>query len=326
MSSKTNSTSSQTVVGDGGHRRLRPSPAGFFKQAAPWFAVLLIIAIVAVILHVHMANSQKNAAFIIDGRAYSKASISDMATYAAKQDGLTKAQEARGIFELYKTQVAAKKAGIVPNDSEMQAAAKSLNFAKTTTGPQQQYMQLVEFNNALLPSYDRYRQGGYEGDVLVFDFSQEILPPAPGIPPIAGHNDATLIAQDRKYAQQQSEAYYTTYKTGKSSITSLNNELQNKDKVGFQAEALSFDSSKSPDLGSQIGYPDIYKYVLSQTKTGLSTVRVGTVRTKPSPSPKDYADGYYYFVKLRKAQPAIADPSGTIAAQQQKLQTVYHGL
>jgi hypothetical protein len=296
-------------------------------------ALLLIIVVVLgvgiyYVTRVHKI-SIKDTAFQISGTRYSKTEISAMAGYAAQQGGLSKSQEAKMIFEFYKTEVAAQKLGIVPTSSELQTEAKALSFSKSANVTDQQYINLVKFNNALVnETYRRYTQGNYQGDLLVFDFSERILPPSPyNIAPVAGQGNQSLIQQDKKYADQQARAYYTAYKKDPNSLKSLNSQLQAKKKTGFHGEALSFQSSPTSDLLTQLSfYGDAYSYVTSQVKPGLSTVRVGKEPTKLNPSSSDYVDGYYYFVNLRQVRPAIKNPNGEVVAQEKKLQAAYYGL
>jgi hypothetical protein len=293
-------------------------------------ALLLVVVVVFGLgIYLFKTQSAKNSAFSINGTNYSKAEISEMASFAAKSSGFSRAQETKNIFELYKVQAAAQKAGITPNDTELKTASKTLHFASVAKPADKQYVKLITYNIALTnQTYNRYAQGGYEGDMFVFDFSQKILPPAFGVPPIPGYGDPALIKKDKNYALQQAQKYYAIYKKDNSTVKKLDSELMSNRRDGYGAVATSFDSAVTKSsLSSQIYYSDIYKFVTSQTKPGLGAIKLGRVSTKLlSPTPEDYADGYYYFVNIRKALPVIADPGGKVMSEIKKLQVVYRGV
>src|SRR5512146_3298163 len=104
------------AVGDGGKRHLKLSYKQEFKRLAKQAVLLIIFLAVLAGLGVLIRDfSHRNVAFRIEGTNYSKASITEMANFAAKQDGLDKKHEAGNIYNLYKIQISAQKAGIAPN-------------------------------------------------------------------------------------------------------------------------------------------------------------------------------------------------------------------
>lgn len=317
------------TTGDGGKRRLKPS----YKQELKRLAVKVILLVLLVVLlvwgSIFIRNfSHRNVVFRIDGKNYSKTTITEMVNFAAKQNGLNKKQEAQNIYYLYKTQIAAQKAGIIPNADELKAATDSLKFPTPKTANEKAYVNLVAFNEALPQTYVRLQQGGYEGLYFIFDFSAKILPPSGGLKPINGYGNQALINQDKQYADQQAQAFYDRYKQNPLAADDLGQQLESLNKAGFVGGLSRFSSGPAmvTDLHSQIYYPGIYDYVSSQTKPGLSDIRIGRVETKLDPSPSDYTDGYYYFVDIKKAGKVIQNPYGKMKSEQQKLGAAYYGI
>lgn len=285
-------------------------------------AGFIIILLIGGLLIYRQAQRSKSA-FVIDHKAYSKQLITSMAHFAAQGRPQTKQQAAKSIFELYKTQVASQKAGIVPTAAEIQDQYKK--WPKPKNDIEQQYVTLVSYDTALGNAYGRYASGEDKGFVFIFNFSRYIMPPAAQEKPLAGYGDQTLIAQDKTYAYQQAKSDYKAYKTGKISANALLAKISADPKLTYNSSSGSFDSSVG-DLQGQIYYTDVYSYIAAQGMPGTSTIKLGKMATKLNPGPNDYADGYYYFVDLQKASRLIPDPAGAVNKQLKNLQAVYYGI
>jgi hypothetical protein len=314
------------MVGDGGKSPSHlPGLTRMSKKEILQRFVMLVVAVIIVAALVIFAKdfSHRNVAFRIDGKNYSKKTISEMATYASKQNGQSKQSNAKNIYSLYKTEIAAKKEGIAPTADELKVVAK---LPGATTDAEKQYVDLVQFNNALTQAYQRNQQGGYAGQEFVFDYSARISPAPQGITPVSGFGNPTLIKQDQQYAHQQAEAFYNKYKQNPASANQLNAQLRTMNKLGFIAGMSQFGPSQSSNLQSQIYYPDIYKYVITQSKPVLSGVRSGNVPTVLKPtSSQDYTPGYYYFVNITQAG-KVVDAHTKVVDAEKKMGSVYYGI
>lgn len=293
-------------------------------------AGLLIVAAIIIGLLVHSNNKNRASnAFQIDHQYYSKKLVLDMVNFALQNQGKAtakqKSQAAQNIFNLYKTEIAAKKSGITPNGGELQSAQSQMKLPPAKTSSGQGYISLIVYNIALLQAYNRYMEGNDQGYVFVFDFSQKIIPPPAQEKPIPGQGNQQLINQDKAYANQQAHKYFTEFKDNKISADKLLNTINSNPRLNFVGASTLISSSRGSIKG-QILYSDIYSYVAAQSKPGLSNIIVGKVETKLNPKPGDYADGYYYFVQLTKASPVIDNPAAKVGDQASKLEAAYYGI
>jgi hypothetical protein len=291
--------------------------------AVPAAIIILVIIGAALFIHNRPAGSS-TAAFVIDHKSYSKKLISAMAGYVVQDRPQSKQQAARNIFTLYKTEIASQKAGITPDAAELAVYQQSTKALQNDA--EKQYVALLQYNAALSNSYQRYTQGDDQGYSFVFDFSRYVIPPPAGDKPIAGYGDKSLIAKDKSYAYQQAQADYRNYKQGKISAAALLTNISADPNLSYNPSKGVIGPSNPGSLYSQLYYADIYKYVTSQTRPQLSGVRLGKVPIEHTARPKNYADGYYYFVDLQKASKVVTNPSGLVIAQLNKLQAVYYGL
>jgi hypothetical protein len=296
------------------------------EYAVPAAIIILVIIGAAIFIHNKLSKpaGSSTAAFVIDHKSYSKKLISAMAGYVVQGRPQSRQQAARNIFTLYETEVASQKAGIKPDAAEL--AANQPSTKPPQNDAEKQYLALAQYNAALGDSYGRYAVGDDQGYSFVFDFSRYMIPPPAGDKPIAGYGNKSLIAKDKSYAYQQAQADYRDYKQGKISAAALLKKLSADPNLSFNPSSGVFGPSNPGLLNSQLYYSDIYTYVTSQTKPQLSGVRLGKVPIEHTAHPKNYADGYYYFVDLQKASRVVTDPSGLVNAQLKKLQAVYYGL
>ena len=298
------------------------------KYAVPITIIILVIVGVAAFIHKKSgrstSSSSSTAAFVIDHKSYSKKLISAMADYVVQDHPQSKQQAASNIFTLYKTEVASQKAGITPDAAELAAYQQPITASRSDA--EKQYMALVQYNEALSNSYRRYTQGIDQGYSFVFDFSRYVIPPPAGDKPIAGYGNSSLIAKDKSYAYQQAQTDYRNYKQGTISAAALLTKILADPNLSYNPSSGVFGPSNQGTLYSQLYYADIYTYITSQTQPQLSGVRLGKVPIEHIAHPKNYADGYYYFVDLQKASRVVTDPSGLVNTQLKKLQVVYYGL
>ncbi len=293
-----------------------------------WLRPLMLIAGVVIVLVLLVvlikSNSHKNVAFSIDGKNYSIQDVTTMANFARLNNSETKQQAAKTIYDLYRTQAASQKANIVPTSSEIQAAYQSLTPPKNNLD--KQYDKLFAYNLALSSSYGRYASGDDEGNVFIFSFDRYVLGAVAGQPAVPNHNNAGLIQQDNNYALQQAQTDYSLYKSGKISASDLTTKIAGDTTLAASnSVGLSFNSTEG-NLIQQVGGSDIYNYVVSQTKPGLSNIRIGQVPTKFPTAAGDYANGYYYFVDLKKASKIVVNPGLLVENQENKLKATYYGI
>jgi len=343
------------VSGGGGKPKFHITVPVVLKKILIVIACLVVCAaVVAAGMRIRFNMTAKNAAFVVGNKAYSKAFVNEMVKYAGEtrsapnlqqqlnslvlgkstqtqptKNSLDKAAKnvvAKQIYEMYRTQAAAKKAGIIPNSQEMSAVSSTQAASKPETKAQKSYSEVLNFVDALPKAYDRYESGDYQGDLFVFNFSDKILPTPANEPPLAGHGDQKLIEQDDDYALEQAQDYYSQYKNDHASVDSINKELQSKLKAGFNGAALTFDSRKSITLKDQINYEDAYKYITAQSKPILSGIRTGRVATSLRPQSDDFADGYHYFVKINRAQRGVSNPKGKVESAKKELKAEFHGI
>lgn len=288
------------------------------------FAVVLLLAISCYLIFQEIKKS--NSAFVINGKSYSKKLVSSMSNFGAKYNSETQAQAAKNIYVLYKTEVASKIVGITPTSQETQAAYK--NLPKTTNSTGEQYYKLIAYNNALNVACVKDAQGYDQGYEFVFNFSRYINPPVSGQPPTPGYGNMTLIAKDKAYALHAAKTDYSKYKTGNISPATLIADIEADPNLSYTNIINGvFDSTKSNNsLFTQVFYSGVYNYIIKQSKPGLSSIQVGKVSTNNKPGSKEYADGYYYFIDLKKASRTIPNASELVNNQVNKLQAVYYGI
>jgi hypothetical protein len=152
------------------------------------------------------------------------------------------------------------------------------------------------------------KQGRVEGDVFFFNFSRYLLHGPAYTPPHLG--DTKRIAADRAYAKRQAEHYRSALAEGKLSPEQAAHEIAADARLadmgikGFN-ESGRFAGGRLLASGQRDERnlpPEVADFVQrADARTGLSGVRTGRALVDAAithPTGKDYADSYFYVVKI----------------------------
>jgi hypothetical protein len=213
---------------------------------------------------------------------------------------------ARQAFDLLKRQRAAEQLGLEVADQRVAQIARATYDAKRPDDP---WVRLLASDDALSEVLGRLgKQGRVEGYVFFFNFSRYLLHGPAYTPPHLG--DAKRIAADRAYAKRQAEHYRSALAEGKLSPKQAAREIAADARLadmgikGFN-ESGRFAGGRLLASGQRDERnlpPEVADFVQrADARPGLSGVRTGRALVDAAithPTGKDYADSYFYVVKI----------------------------
>lgn len=300
------------------------------KRSIIALAAIVILVVLAVLIWPrHQGIAQKDAVFVIDGKGYSRQDVAGLTSYATNR-GANPDDVARQAFDLLKRQRAAEKLGLKVSSKTVDAIARDQYDAAKHDNAK--WLRLLAYDDALNEMLGRLGQNGrVEGEVFFFNFSRYLLHGPAYTPPHLG--DAKRIAADRRYAKQQAQHYRAALAGGKltpeQAIKQIKADARLAD-MGLKGANLSWRFAggrllpSSGDNGRNLPHelapyvggrllptsgdngrnlpPEVADYVQqSSAKTGLSEIRTGRSLVDAAvtnPTNKDYADSYFYVVKI----------------------------
>lgn len=295
--------------------------------------VLLLVAAGLSLINKHSGNkAPQDVAFVVEGKDYTKADILPAAKALSNSNGKSLDDAGRTIFNYYKEQKAAQEVGIIVPQPAIDAQKSLLR----KVFPQKSAVTLVDitaYHNALQDYYSNSGQGLYKGYSFAFDFSDRLIP-EDLTTPVTGHGDPKLIAQDQAYAKKQADFYHDQIASSKLTEQQLLDKIHADATLGLSdknvrfttLDSTSFDTTMNNYLQSQVYHADIAQYILGQTTTGLSDVRLANVRTTPEGSTAKFAPGVYYFVQITEAQKGVSNAQGKAVQQVKNMKASYYGV
>lgn len=344
----------------------RSLPQSKNVQKAVVWALGIVVVVIAAWLVTMYVRSSSDVAFTVKDKTYSKALISLLAKIQTTEhnDGQTPKQAAKDLFTYFKEEQAASELGIAPSqiaitqeaealrpslqtyvlsDNEKSAIEKTVANKKFTqpklpAEPTDQpyvnlWLSMVAYHNALKTSLVGLNEGQYQGFSFAFDFSFRVIPSDPEAP-TPGHGDAKLIAGDQANAKKLADYYHDQILAGKLSAPDLLAQIKKDNRLGvvdknilFSARnSTQFDTNLNPYLDGQVFFEPIVSYIIGQSKTGLSTVRLGQVSKASSAEKTQPADGFYYFVEIDSAKKAVSNAEKQLTEKVKSLKADYNGI
>jgi len=288
------------------------------------FFVVIILVASQILSNRNKTVVPPGAAFVVDGRAYSKDKINKMidATETGS-DQASREKMAKTIYDMYVTQAASQKANITPSNNELDSAKIQVIQYDKNSGEAKQYNDIVVYNKALQDSYKRYREKQVSGWVFVFNYGRPIMDFS-ALKPEASKPDIEKYKNDRDYAKQQADINYNKIKNGSISPEQLAKKIEEDDRVNFLNLTGNFSLIQVSDIDSQIPNYEIAKFVKGKTKKGLSPIMQG--RLYAAANNKNQVDAFYYFVRLDEIKPAIKNPEKAIQKKSESMKNKYGGL
>jgi hypothetical protein len=275
-------------------------------------AVIVLVLVVAVLLaghrHTGNKNSNQGGVFTINGKAYSKKTVSNIIAYALSLGGNKETLSKEAYNYLIREQ-AAQQLNIVPpsnaiNQAELTYFGPKLNSQLKSLS----WIKLASYDAALQDELNGNNLSQYQGYSYIFWFGQALeTGPAYTVPNVG---DQQVVSQDRAYAQKSANYYYNRLKNKTMSPDAVLAAIQKNAKLSFAlpnnrfvSQSVQFGLNTSETWQEQVALPDITNYISDQSKPGLSGILTGKIGIVPVPkSPKDYADGYFYIVQLTAAK------------------------
>lgn len=263
--------------------------------------------------------------FKIGNKAYRKSTVENLIEPALLQ-GQDRTALIKQAHELLLIKQAATDAGINFTSNEIDPVRSNLRFPDKSGQANNEWADLVAFN-LLLAQSKLFGDNGFKGYSFVFWFGHKIQKGFDQPP--AGFGDPNLIAEDRKYALEKAEEYHQILKDNKNTADDIVKKIKEDPRLGYgQANSGfsgQFGNSTVINWEEQVYYQQIIEYVKSQTTSGLSELKTGKIAKVEDPqSDNDYAETFYYFVKLDEAN--IKSIDERLKDKLQSVKTKYYGL
>lgn len=266
-----------------------------------------IIAVLVVLIVIGSKQARlTNYAVKIDDTAYSKSFINKVVKDGSVQTGYDKAKTNKVVVQYLKERVALQKLGYQLGP-DMPESIKNWDDLKAN-------------HLAVVSDLEALKSGKSEGWSFVFDFSAKVLPNDSREQPIVGAGDAKAIENDKQYAKQQADKYYKLYTTRKISPEKLYALLKKDTRLNINSGSSQFSSYPGGHkTGDRNQYPDALSFISRQKKPIISEVRVGSYNVGVSRLQPDFKEAYYYFVDLKRVDPAVPNPSKNLEVAISKL-------
>jgi hypothetical protein len=301
------------------------------KKVVFLLLAVLLLGLIAYFIFHEYSSSHSKTVFTVEGTQYTQDDISKLISYplstaVASRDSLTKQA-----FNYLKREQAAKDLNVQPTSAQMTFIKKTL-FSSTTTNKEKssQWAALLVYDQALQKQLNSPDPSIYQGYSFIFWFGQDLESGPVYTSPDFGNTQ--LVAQNRAYAQNRANYYYNQLKIGKMTDDQVLAALQNDPKLSFTfptsaiSQSVHFGLDPTQDWKDQVAYPDISKYVDSQSKPGLSPIKTGQLSiVKPGSTEATSTDAYFYVVKLTYVKKIPDDIAKQFAAKLDSMQTKYNG-
>ena len=241
--------------------------------------------------------------FTIENENFYENELRDIVRYPVEKSGISEEGAFLSAFEAYKVIVVAKRAGITPAQQEVESLLTSYPSEEVRNDPAYEekykpWFRLLSERDAVYNYIDADTITGYTGYAFVFYFGQHIEYGDDYKP--EGLNDPALIAQDRAYAKEKADYYYSQVKEGKISPEKADSEIKADTKLNNIVKVKNpFGKQEGSSWEDDVFYLSVKNYVSNAKNTGLSELFVGQGYPGPTISPNDSTvDLYYYFVIL----------------------------
>lgn len=301
------------VVGNGNNYNKSPTDG----VKSPW-RIIITFSVIVLILALGffiLMQRKTSSAFEIDGKYYSKSQIKGMSDYATKY-GAEGGDAAKNIFEMYRIKTASQKTGIEPTIKDINSAKNDLklpNYNKYS----EDYIELAAYVSALEKSYLTYSFDKSSGYSFVFDFSKDMQ---------EDNSVGPNYESDKQYAKNRAEYYYKQLKEKKITPDQLLVAIKKDNRIGRLPLSVRYGPNNNGGLKSQLFNNDIYNYVISQKKPGLSNIMVAEVQNSIGIENPKYRDGHYFFVLIETVGSKYANPSKTIQETMNAQKSSYFGV
>lgn len=296
------------------------------KKIALTLAVLLLLALAVWIVY-QIVNREKiivNAAFVIDGRAYSKESVKKDIAYPVSK-GKKESEAAKQLFEFEKRRAAAKKSGVSVSDDEINKSIKLLypqySQNKSVENNMERWVKLEAYDYALgqeLKNEGVNQLKHIKGYIFFFNFSDKIatndnLDYRPD-----GYGEPLAIQKDKNYAKSAVEKYHKKLKNSEITADQALKEIK-ADRLLSMVQAADMNQSmkfENFDMVSARNYiPDsvVSAFKANPPQPGLGDIEIGSIATTPKPrQDSDYQDAYYYFTYINNDQKILMTDFSTV--------------
>ena len=330
------------------------------KKSTAYAAVICLVVLLTagIIVLTHHTVNRSNVSFVIDGTEYTKQVVQPLVAVTMVERSLSRTAATQQIYGYMRDMQAAQKAGITLDDGLLKTVIESNNQAlrpitkivlttyATNKGDRNTYqpvfpkgptmtpylnlwLQLVSYHDALQQTLDNAPQGQYKGYSFAFDFSDKIVPERP-TGSVPGHGDAALIKIDDAYALKQATLSHEQIVTHKITPEALLEMMKKDTRLGQTDNSVSFsvllssqfDNSGSPYLEQDIFYKDAVDYVQTQSRPGVSEVKLAKLTT----SKGQRAPAAYYFVVLTKAIKPTGNTDQAFQQNRQDQKVKYYGI
>jgi len=257
--------------------------------------------------------------FKVGNKAYNKSEVDQLAAYPTTVNRISSSKAYKIVFEDLKVQAAAQAAGVQPNAAEISQALGELGI-NTAAVLQYTYPNLAAFALAASNVAIRQAAGQYAGYEFIFLFNQHLIPDPLHF--VNGYGDAQLIAADRAYAQTQADKYHDLLKTNQITPDEALKEVKNDTKLAYfyiqgTNPSTQFGIGRNYYLQTTNKTDSVSAYITSQTKPGLSDVRIGKSPVGNGAKSVN-TETYFYFVILTNAKPASSGNVNTRFQQDTK--------
>ncbi len=276
---------------------------GSLRKALKVVLVISVVVLLVCTAWLAIRDYQNDqTVFIIDNKNYSKTDVDELIAYPVST-GTSKDAAASQAYEYLKRQAAAKKVDFEPTSAEIEAA-KNEHFKKAGDKEKaSKWAELIAYDEALENKLPKTAPlDDVKGYIFVFYFGNLIETGQDWQPANAGNRN--MIAEERKYAQEQADTYHKQLKSKSAKPAELLTKLQADPKLNYQYKPNNntMSTKLSPDVNEYSALPsDIEDYVTGSAPIGISAVRVGKtykVTDYKNPTKMESRETYYYFTVL----------------------------
>ena len=281
---------------------------------------IIVIALVAFSIATYVKYNvvPSDAAFTIDGRAYTKEEVRKIVAYPVVSGEMKQEKATKQAFEYLKRKRTAEKLGIDITQDAVTEHKKEL-FSNNPIKQRSQWASLVAYDDLLEANLEENNQNSQQnnqivGYVFMFLFGHCLETGPDYTPDCAG--DKKQIQKDENHAKERAEHFRAKLQSRSITPEKVLEEMQKDPELGIMRTAGANPSTKFEnfesvgvegiDTGVTVGsgplQKDVEEYIRSnKVQKGISPIMEGkTVLdiNAPESDPKSWVPTYYFFTDV----------------------------